>query len=182
MLARDYLDFKRALDAKGILFSISGHISEAILFSVGDALKKRMAVADTDVNTVKRVFSVFVEQVQNIIRYSAERIDGPGDNEQLSHGTVSVGLIDGRFHVACCNVIRNEEVPMLRARLEHLRALSKDDMKAYYREQLREPPASDSRGATIGLIEIARRAARPIEFGFEELDQTLTFFCLEVCI
>ncbi len=183
MLAQHYASFKRSLDERGIIFSFSGYVSEGILFSLGDALRQKMALEEADMNTVKRVFSVFVEQVQNIIRYSADKISGHVEKPvELSGGVVTIGTEQGRFFVVCGNVIRTWDVPKLKARLEHLSSLGKDEIKAYYKNQLREAPEEDSRGATIGLIEIARRASEPLEFDFQPLDEEHVFFCLKVII
>lgn len=183
MLAQHYRTFKKALDERGIVFSFSGYLSEGILYSLGDALRHKMALEDTDLTTIKKVFSVFVEQAQNIIRYSAEKVTAAdGRNIELSSGMVTIGTEGGRFFIVCANTILEEDVARLRTRLETLRNMGKDEIKAYYKNQLREAPEEDSRGATIGLIEIARRASEPLEFDFQPLDEEHVFFCLKVII
>ncbi|MBR9973188.1 SiaB family protein kinase [Magnetospirillum sulfuroxidans] len=183
MLAQQYRAFKSELDAHGIVFSFSGYLSEGILYSLGDALRQKMALEDTDVTTIKKVFSVFVEQSQNIIRYSAEKVQGNlGKSVELSSGMVTIGSENGRFFIVCGNIILEQDMEKLRGRLETLRGMDRDAIKAYYKEQLREPPDEGSRGATIGLIEIARRASAPIEFDFDRIDADRHFFCLKVSI
>ncbi|WP_338086790.1 SiaB family protein kinase [Magnetospirillum aberrantis] len=182
-LAPHYRTFKHMLDARGILFSFSGYLSEGILYSLGDTLRQKMTLDDTDVTTIKKVFSVFIEQAQNIIRYSAEKVLGTvGKNVELSSGMVIIGTENGKFFIVCANTILEEDVPRLRQRLELLQKMDKDEIKAYYKEQLREAPEEKSRGATIGLIEIARRASEPIEFDFERIESDKFFFCLKVSI
>lgn len=182
-LASQYRDFKRMLDDRGILFSFSGYLSEAILYSLGDTLRQKMALDETDVTTIKKVFSVFIEQAQNIIRYSAEKVLGNvGKAVELSSGMVTIGTEDGHFFIVCANTILDEDVPRLKERLELLQKMDKDAIKAYYKEQLREVPDEKSRGATIGLIEIARRASEPIQFDFDRIDADKYFFCLKVSI
>lgn len=182
-LAAHYRAFKRVLDERGIIFSFSGYLSEGILYSLGDTLRQKMTLEDTDLTTIKKVFSVFVEQAQNIIRYSAEKVQGNlGKSVELSSGMVTIGSEHGRFFIVCANTILEEDVPRLKQRLELLQKMDKDEIKAYYKEQLREAPDEKSRGATIGLIEIARRASEPIEFDFERIDSDKFFFCLKVSI
>lgn len=183
MLAQRYRTFKQDLDERGIIFSFSGYMSEGILFSLGDAMRQKMALEDTDVTTIKKVFSVFVEQAQNIIRYSAEKVLGGTPRAvELSSGMVTIGMEDGRFFIVCANTVLSEDAPKLRDRLERLRGMDRDAIKAYYKEQLREAPDENSRGATIGLIEIARRASQPIEYDLEPVDAERSFFVLKVCI
>jgi len=183
MLAERYRAFKSMMDERGIIFSFSGYLSEGVLYSLGEALRHKMTLEDTDITTVKKVFSVFVEQSQNIIRYSADKLVGPGDHGiELSSGMVTIGREEGHFYIVCANSMRQDQVEKLRERLETLKSMDKEEIKTYYREQLREAPDADSRGGTIGLIEIARRASAPIEFDFKPEDNGTSFFCLRVSI
>jgi len=182
--AEAYNDYRGWLTGQGIIFSFTGYLSEDMLTTLGGALKKRMALSETDANVAKRVFSVFVEQVQNIIRYSADRLASQEPPVEMSGGMVTVGVDDGRFFVVCGNVVNAARAAPLRERLTHLASLDKDQLKAYYREKLREPPEEESQGASIGLIEIARRSSEPIEFGIVwlEPDETRAFFCIKAFI
>lgn len=181
MLAQQYASIKRDLDEKGIVFSFSGYLSEGILYSLGEALREKMALEEADGPTIRRVFSVFVEQMQNIIRYSAEKVSGSaGRAVELSAGMVTIGMERGKVFIVCGNTVRNSEIPRLRERLDHLKSLDRDGIKTFYREQLREEPDDGSRGATLGLIEIARRASDPIDYAFNTMDADRSFFCLKV--
>jgi hypothetical protein len=183
MLAKYYRSFKRDLDQRGIIFSFSGYLSEEILYSLGNALRQKMTLEDANVSTVKKVFSVFVEQAQNIIRYSADKLSGDGSKSiELSSGMVTIGTENNHFFIVCANVVLASDEPRLRERLERLRSMDRDAIKAYYKEQLREAPEEQSKGATIGLIEIARRASEPIEFDFDPIDNEKFFFCMKVSI
>lgn len=183
MLAEEYLSFKKVLEQKGIIFSFSGYVSEGILFALGDALKQKMALEDTDLNTTRKVFSVFVEQVQNIIRYSAERVSGDlGKPVELSSGMIAVGQEGGKFFVVCANKVKLADMERLKERLEHIKSLDRDGIKAFYKEKLREDPDVESKGASIGLIEIARRASAPIDFDFTLVNESSAFFCLKAFI
>ena len=95
---------------------------------------------------------------------------------------VTIGTEGGRFFIVCANVVLAADEPKLRERLERLQKMDKDEIKAYYKEQLREAPEEESRGATIGLIEIARRASEPIEFDFDRIGDETFFFCMKVSI
>lgn len=183
MLVQEYYGFQQDLHKKGIVFSFTGYVSEGILFALGEALKQKMALDETDANVTKKVFSVFVEQVQNIIRYSADRLEGePGGKIELSSGMIAVGREGERFFVVCGNIVSRNDVTMLRERLQMLATMDKDALKAFYKEKLKEPPEAQSKGASIGLIEIARRASEPIEFDFMDIDPIHAFFCLKAYI
>lgn len=182
MLAREYYDFKQDLDRKGVIMSFSGCVSEPVLMSLGETLRRQMRQEETDTRTEKRVFSVFVELVQNIIRYSADNVTEAADDVELASGVISVGTQDSKFFVVCANTVRREDVGVLRERLEQLQQMDHEEIRAYYRKKLREPAEEASKGASLGLVEIARRASEPITFDFVDIDNETSFFSLKACI
>ena len=72
MDGRDLFDLRATLQRQGIIFAFSGYMTEAVLSGVGEAIKQKLTIDDADTKTLRSVFAVFVEQMQNIIRYSAE--------------------------------------------------------------------------------------------------------------
>ncbi|WP_211213667.1 SiaB family protein kinase [Aquaspirillum serpens] len=119
MLVQPYYQFQQDLHSKGIIFSFTGYVSEGILYALGEALKQKMALDETDANVTRKVFSIFVEQVQNIIRYSADRVEGEvGKKVELSSGMIAVGRENNRFFVVCGNIVSQDDVTALRDRLQ----------------------------------------------------------------
>ncbi|HLW26491.1 MAG TPA: SiaB family protein kinase [Kiloniellales bacterium] len=182
-LAEAYYGFKCDQDGKGAILSYSGFVSESILFSLGETLRRRVEHEDSDQNHTKRLFSVFVEQVQNVIRYSAEQLPPRNPQETpLGSGLIVVGMEEQAFFVVCANTITLQQKEQLEARLTALAAMDKDALRAVYRKKLKEPPEEGSLGASLGLIEVARRSSRPIEFDFLDLQEERFFFCLKVFV
>ncbi|WP_018864486.1 MULTISPECIES: SiaB family protein kinase [Thioalkalivibrio] len=183
LIAEEVLGFQRNMTRRGIIFSFTGYISEGILKALGDALRQKIRLESTDNKTVNRVFSVFVEQVQNIIRYSAERIEHDAEPPvELSSGMITVGSEKGRFFVICGNIIAREDADTLGGRLSELQGMDSEALRRFYKEKLREPPDEGSKGGSIGLIEIARRASEPIQFDFEHLSDEYSYFVLKAYI
>ena len=145
MLAQEYYQFKSGLNEKGIIFSFTGYMSEKILYALGEAIRHKMAMEDAGPSLTNKVFSVFVEQVQNIIRYSADRISGADAGITLSSGVITVGTENGRFFVVCGNEVSKDGMTRLKERLDHLAGMDKKQLKAYYREKLKEPPNETAR-------------------------------------
>jgi len=179
-------DLKNFAKERGIVFFYSGYFSQRVLLAVGDTIRHKMSADDVDSNTAKKIFTVFVEQVQNIIRYSAERIDETQEKHEeseLSYGIVVIGKDSrGRYFVDCGNVVDKKDVERLKQNLEEIRKMDKDELKKAYKEKLREGPDEHSKGAGIGFLEIARKASEPIEFGFKDTDECHSFFYLKAYI
>ena len=183
MLATELYQFRKYLRDRGILFAYSGYMTEAVLTGVGDALRQKLAIEETDTKTVRSVFAVFVEQMQNIIRYSAEaESDTQEGLIELRYGVLTVAQLDDQYTVQAGNIIQNDDKARLEARLSDIVAMDKDALKGAYKAQLRAGPEEQSKGASVGLIEIARRASAPLEFDFCDVDNAHTFFALEARI
>jgi len=189
MLAGQLLDLRSKLHNHGVIFAYSGYVTEPVLSGVGEALKQKLTIDDADTKTLRSVFAIFVEQMQNIIRYSAESVgqELPAPTEEgalmeMRYGILTIGREEDDYVVCAGNLVRKEDVGRLKERLERIRNMSKEDLKVLYKEQLRADPEQGSKGAGLGLMEIARRASMPIEFDFADIDGDHVFFALKATI
>ena len=187
MLASQLMDLRATLHKQGIIFAYSGYVTEPVLSGVGEALKQKLTIDDADTKTLRSVFAVFVEAMQNMIRYSAEKSpDGAVEgNEtalsQIRYGILTIGK-EGNDYVVCAgNLIYRNDMDRLDRRLSKIRDMSKDELKVLYKEQLRAEPEAGSKGAGLGFMEIARRASKPIEFDFQDFGD-YAFFALKATI
>jgi hypothetical protein len=189
MLASHLMDLRATLHRQGVIFAYSGYVTEPVLSGVGEALKQKLTIDDADTKTLRSVFAVFVEQMQNIIRYSAEKAQStmpPAADQralmEIRYGILTIGR-EGSDYVVCAgNLVEKSDVPRLHARLTRIREMSKDELKVLYKEQLRADPEEGSKGAGLGFMEIARRASKPLEFDFSEIDDHFVFFALKATI
>ena len=188
MLANQLYELRESLRARGIVFAYSGYVTEDILSGVGDALKRKLAIEDADTQTIRSVFAVFVEQMQNIIRYSVEKLPPPSahgensENGELRYGILTIGQEGADYVVHAGNLVIASDVPRMQAQLAAIQGMSRDELKAAYKAQLRAGPNENSKGAGIGFIEIARRASKPIEFDLMVIDDEYAFFALKATV
>jgi len=134
------------------------------------------------VTASKSIFSVFVEQVTNMMMYSAEKekFEQPGSKPvDVSIGMLVLGHKENTFFVQTRNVIKNENINIIKGRIDHLNTLDKKGLRQYHRERMRdENDNPESKGAGLGLIEIARRATAPIEYTFQTINEKLSYFTM----
>jgi hypothetical protein len=101
-----------------------------------------------------RVKALMVEQVQNVQRYS----------DDAAQGRLEVGLDDSGLFVETRNPIPPALRSDLEARLGFLRSLDNEALRARYRESLHGP--TPGTGAGLGLLSLALRSSRALEYGF----------------
>jgi hypothetical protein len=181
MLARELFDVRSILRKQGIIFAYSGYVTETVLSGVGEAIKKKLALDDADTKTLRSVFAVFVEQMQNMIRYSAEKVPNSAAELpliEMRYGVLTIGRQGDDYVVHAGNLVARSDVEPLRERLSKIRSMNKEELRALHKERLRAGPEEGSKGAGLGLMEIARRASKPIEFDFTDVDDKHAFFTI----
>ena len=183
-----YLSFRKELEDRGIVFSYSGYLNEDILSRIGNALRSKMTIDRTEEKISRAVFSAFVEQVQNVIRYSAETSTQASSGEVageealvLPYGLVAIGEYpDGQHFVTCCNMVLSSDTKKLSEQLESIRGLDRKELGALMRQQLRDGPPEGSKGAGVGFIAIAREANGNWDYDIvENAKEGFDFFSFE---
>jgi len=183
-----YLSFRKELEDRGIVFSYSGYLNEDILSGIGNAIRSKMTIDRTEEKISRAVFSAFVEQVQNVIRYSAETSTQASSGEVageealvLPYGLVAIGEYpDGQHFVTCCNMVLSSDTKKLSEQLESIRGLDRKELGALMRQQLRDGPPEGSKGAGVGFIAIAREANGNWDYDIvENAKEGFDFFSFE---
>jgi len=127
-----------------------------------------------------RVSFLMVECFQNIIRH--------GDEAKVEkHNTISDNLfftrnIGNTFFITSVNPIENEHIPPLRSKLQNVNTLSPAELKSLHSEVLKNESLTNKGGASLGLIEMARKSGQKLEFDFEKIDDHKSHFYLQVKI
>ncbi|MFH1135290.1 MAG: SiaB family protein kinase [Pseudomonadota bacterium] len=174
------LSFYEELHRDGVMFCFRGPTSQGLLEGIGQTLKRKMELEDVGTPTIQRVFSLFVEQMQNILRYSTEKTSPHADDENATRqGLVIVGRRERKFYVICGNKTQPAQSEKLLERIRYLQQLDKKELNELYRRLRREEPAEDSKGAGLGLIEMFRRASEPLECRVAPIDSETVFFFIK---
>ncbi len=169
MNLREFASVKDVAEENRVILLYCGPFSEGMLLALGDALKEKMANEETSNGLMRKVFSIFVEQAQNVIHYSVTPgAPPPAEGCGPRYGIIAIGHEDERYYVACENRVESRNVPRLKSLLESLSGLDREGIKKLFRRKLQEEPDAESKGAGLGILEIARRASEPIEYAFGE--------------
>ncbi len=177
------ITFKELLDKEGVIFSFSGTISQNILSSIAETIEKELHSTGISFSLIQNIFSVFTEQMQNIMSYSHERIQ-LGDNTFESPGICVVGYDKsvGHYYVSSANIISPEGGPVLSAKLDKIIAMNKAELRQYYKELRRSGKDTHGRGAGLGFLEMAKKSALPLQYSISKLDGNRAFFEIKVYI
>lgn len=177
--------FRNTADFNGVLFYYNGALSQNAIATMGDALRQRLESQDTSGPKARKLFSSFIEMVQNALHYSP---GAPGSSgEKL--GTVAVGRQDDKFYIVCGNLVEKRHAERIREKIEPLRAMTLDEIKKAYREQLKNNNHAEenavSKGAGLGFLTVARDSSEPIEYLLIDMpghESDLAYFYLKATV
>lgn len=175
------LSMKKSLNDARVLVAFYGIVSQELIACTSEDLRRQLALANESTQLINNVFAVFVEQTQNILRHSTERIRGaPGTSESPGVGAFVVTKSDkaNTYAVICGNELPSNAVPALQKRLSVIGAMSQAELQEHYKHQRKQ--AVSKQGAGIGLIDMARKSRCPLEYSFEETASNASFFTLKV--
>ena len=176
----DLFALQQQMDAEGVIFCFRGAVTQEVIVSLGDALRRQVELKNGSTAVHMRVFSAFIELVQNIDRYSLERQILPPERV-VSFGIIVIGCKGEHYYIHCGNCIDSRRQSELHAFLTRLEGMNPQELKTLYKEQRRKDAPEESLGAGLGFIELARNA-KSMRHSFAAQDDGVSFFSVFVTI
>ncbi|MBV6819207.1 SiaB family protein kinase [Rahnella sp. PD12R] len=166
-----------------VALQYTGFFSQNNITAMGEVIRLYLEQHEASSSTRRKLFSTFIEMVQNILRYSSDSRALARADDEMRFGSVTLGIDNGRYVCESTNLIRPEDIVRLRDYLETIRTMSADEIKLTYKASLRAESPVWSKGANIGLLTLARDASEPLEFTFHQVEASeLSTFHLKAII
>ncbi len=178
-------DVKNSMDKEGIILSYNGPINQDIIEGLSSVVKEKLKFENLSMTTTMKIFSVFIEQVQNILFYSVNPNGSSNSSEDktLKNGVTIIGkTIDNHFFILSGNEVAEHQKVRLESKLEKINGLDKDALQKLYKEARKVESAEFSKGAGLGFLEMARKSSKPIEYSFRKIENDCFFFSLNIVV
>ncbi len=178
-LIKSVLSLHDEMASNGFSLVYEGEFSHEVMKMFTSMAERDMDKSNEDKAVKRKVFHVMVECLQNMTKHS----DDVDVNDGVGNGLFIVGKKDGYWSVITANKILKDKIEGLRKSIDNINSLNKDDLNALYKKQIREGSLSEKGGAGLGLIDIARKTGRQLDYQFLPLeDKDNYFFLLKVRI
>ncbi|MEO5333215.1 MAG: SiaB family protein kinase [Magnetococcus sp. YQC-5] len=174
-------EFYKHLKGMGIIFCSTGPLTHEVVENLAATLRAKVELKEGRIGLSMKVFSIFVEQVQNMVHYSEDKVvqDHPRHVE-YKQGICMIGQEDEHhYFIISGNLIRNEDVERIESKIITLRQMDGAELKAFYLAQRKMGPDAQSKGAGLGLIDMMRKAS-DMDYHFHKVDDQFTFFVVKV--
>jgi hypothetical protein len=126
--------------------------------------------------TIRRVYHVMVETLQNLSRHSDEL----AEEDDLGRGMFMIGRKDDSYYVITSNKVSLTKKASLEKALNQINESSREQLKEMYKKQIKEGKLSEKGGAGLGLIDMARKTTGKLEYQFIPFKDNNFLFILSV--
>ena len=166
------------MERNNILLSFKGDITSELLTSILQIMENKMENMQEEPKMKKKVYNVLVECLQNLYHHMDDVADSYGDINRSA--IFMIGKNKNVYTIITGNYILKENVHGLKNRLDEVNALSKEELKDYYKKILNNGEMSLKGGGGLGMIDIARKTGEKLEYNFLEIDNKVSFFTLNI--
>ena len=171
-------DFYNKMEKGNIMLSFKGEVTSDLLTSILQIMESKMETLEEPPKIKKKVYNILVECLQNLYHHLDDDDFKTRVNEKSA--LFMIRKLDGEYSIMTGNFIASENVEMMQGRLDRINEMDKDQLKVYYKEVLNNGEMSAKGGGGLGMIDIARKSGKKLEYNFDRIDEEFSFFSLNI--
>ncbi len=175
-----YTLFKQ-LEHEQSMLSFKGVVTKELLATVLEIVEVKLRESEDSPSKRKKVYNVLVECLQNLYHHNEKDLIDT-DALSLQSAIFLVSKDKDVYEIKTGNYVRKDEVAAIEEKINEINLLNKEELRAMYREILKNGELSQKGTAGLGLIDIARKSGNKLKYQFINVDKEYSFFCLNVII
>jgi len=157
-----------------LTFLYRGAFHESITDKVLD-LSHHSSASNTRLQ--KKLGAVMIECFQNIIKHA----ESP---DILNHTNAKPSMffirnVFDQYYISSVNLVDRDGADGLASKLNHLKTLSTQELDKFYKSVLASEYPDQGRGG-LGLLDMARRSRKPIQYSFDFVNYFYSLFFLQI--
>jgi hypothetical protein len=165
---------ERIMAENNVYLIWSGHISPDVCREVVYFAETRLG--DDEIGMRKRVFSVLVEILENVARYSP----GKEAEEQFGMPLAMIRVAGKGYSLSTGNLILNSDVKYLRELIDQINNHDRPGLNDLLKRSLEDQTLESESTGNMGLIEMARKSGTKLRYEFEGINDLYSYYMLTV--
>lgn len=166
------------MEEGNIMLSFKGEVTSDLLTSILQIMESKMDTLEEPPVVKKKVYNILVECLQNLYHHLENDDLATPINEKSA--LFMIKKQNDEYSIMTGNYMVRENVEPMKKRLDTINAMDSLQLKTYYKEVLNNGEMSSKGGGGLGMIDIARKSGKKLEYRFDNVDDKLTFFSLNV--
>lgn len=173
---RSELDTHSIDNDASVMLSYCGNLSRDLINGLTETTENLLISAGTAKKTVKRIFSILIEGLQNILAH------GERDEDGLQPSFLILINKAEHFEIFFGNLVSLSDAANLKNYIDKLNSLNDEGLKSLYMEVLNNNVFSDRGGAGLGFLTMRMKSENNLQYKISELKEHLLFFNVRVSI
>ncbi len=171
----DFFEYHTQLAQDDVLLSYKGPLTDVLLSEFSQDIREKLQEEDSKVG--KKVFAIFMELAQNVLYYSKE-VNMFGNRDRV--GTLVIVNTGEYYQLMTGNLVHKKIVPELIEKCDKINSFDRDELREYKRELRNAPKSEESKGAGIGLVQVALTSGNRVEMKVKEYSNEYAFYVIVV--
>jgi len=167
---------------KDVLYSFEGNISSGQINLILEEIEEKFMMESTCMRVRKKVYNIMVESIQNLFHHADDLPKDFSETLGQRYGMIVITREHGGFRVTAGNFVSSSNVQYLTEKIEKINSLSSDELKEMYKYILNYQKMSSKGGGGLGLIDIARKSDRKLEYKFYPYNANYYFYRLDIFV
>jgi Family of unknown function (DUF6272) len=162
-----------------VMMSYKGPMSDVIIYELSKDVQDKLI---EDPKAGKKVYSIFMELAQNVFFYSSETTHFADKTYRI--GSIVLTQDEDNYTLTAGNIVEKKWIPVLWDRCEMINSMDRESLRKLKFEQRDsgEKASDNSKGAGIGLVQMALTSAQPVSVEFRDMNDSHSFFALSVSV
>ncbi len=170
--------FFEDLSQGNVILAYKGTVTGDLINDVLEVVENKLEENQEEIKIRKKIYNVLVESLQNLYHH----IDGVPDYLEEKFAIIVVSKINHEYKISVGNYIPNDKIDFLKDKIDKINSLSKEELKDMYKFILNHQRLSAKGGGGLGLVDIARKTGKKLEYNFEKQDNNYCFYILNIFI
>ncbi len=161
---------------RSVVVSHFGLFSQDLINSIAEGMEAQMVSSGDDRKTIKRLFSILIEGLQNI------RSHGFCDEFSRQIAYVFVGKCNENYKVILGNIIRQTDQESLTRYIHKINDYEEKELKALFLNTLANGLTDRQKGAGLGLLTMRMKSGNKLNYSFQTVEGGVTLLDVQVLL
>lgn len=167
-----------AMLADSMLLKYQGAVTSEVIDSLLSLVQHRLESSESDVGVHKKVYSVFMECIQNIRLHVSHQKD-----VNYETGFISLERLPDKYEIIAANFVATESTTALVDKIEKINSKgSPEELRKFYNEVIVNRIFGANGGGGLGLIDIARKTTGKLNYSLDKVNEDYSFFTLKATV
>ena len=154
-----------------------GDITAKLVSNILDLAKNNLENGET-AQVKSRIYFIMGEGLQNITRHQ----ENFALTERENNSIIVINKRKTRYTITTGNIIKNENIKALEEKLKKINSMSVKELRNFARFIRNSQGITEKGGASLGLVEMAKRSGNQLLYSFSDIDIKMSYFYFNTAI